>query len=348
MTGEGRLRRRGRFAAFAGALALAFTLGALAAGAAFSKPGELPEAPEPLIVTATPITQFRPHDTSPRFGPLTFLGGLVLRSSYPAFGGISAFTLGEGDRFLAVTDAGVFLAGKLDLDGDRPTGLSDVTAAALKDDYGRLMAQHGRGDAESVAVAPDGIYVGLESVNEIWRFPRPPLGSWGRSVPVPPGVRQLRFNIGLESLTYVPSGALKGALIAIGEDGIKAGEDLPGFIIGGPSPGRFTITKSGPFNATDAGIGADGFLYLLERHFSIATGVLMQVRRFPLADVKPGAVLTGSVLGTFDMGYEIDNMEGLAVTTNAAGETLLTMISDDNFSPIQRTVLLRFAVQPAH
>jgi hypothetical protein len=44
------------------------------------------------------------------------------------------------------------------------------------------------------------------------------------------------------------------------------------------------------------------------------------------------------------MGYEIDNMEGLTVTRNAAGETLLTMVSDDNFSMLQRTLLLRFAV----
>ncbi len=85
-------------------------------------------------------------------------------------------------------------------------------------------------------------------------------------------------------------------------------------------------------------------LYLLERHFSFSTGVLMQVRRFPMADVKPGAHLAGEILFTADMGYEIDNMEGLAVTRSAGGAILLTMISDDNFSPLQRTILLRFAV----
>ena len=60
--------------------------------------------------------------------------------------------------------------------------------------------------------------------------------------------------------------------------------------------------------------------------------------------MKPGATIDGEVLGTFDMGYQIDNMEGLAVTRNAAGETLLTIVSDDNFNPLQRTVLLRFAL----
>ena len=73
-------------------------------------------------------------------------------------------------------------------------------------------------------------------------------------------------------------------------------------------------------------------------------GVKMRLRRFPLAAVKPGAVIDPQVLGTFDMGYDIDNMEGLAISRNKAGETILTLISDDNFNFFQRTVLLRFAL----
>ena len=45
-----------------------------------------------------------------------------------------------------------------------------------------------------------------------------------------------------------------------------------------------------------------------------------------------------------DLGYEIDNMEGLSVHRGANGDSILTLISDDNFSPIQRTVLLQFAL----
>ncbi len=42
------------------------------------------------------------------------------------------------------------------------------------------------------------------------------------------------------------------------------------------------------------------------------------------------------------MGYDIDNMEGLAVHRTDAGDIILTLISDDNFSPLQRTLLLQF------
>ncbi len=37
-------------------------------------------------------------------------------------------------------------------------------------------------------------------------------------------------------------------------------------------------------------------------------------------------------------------MEGLSVHRTAGGETVLTLISDDNFSAIQRTLLLQFTL----
>lgn len=311
--------------------------------AALADASRLPQQPTPITVEARPIAGFHRLSRESRFGALDFRGGLVLTSAFPGFGGISGLSLGADGRFLAVTDRGIFLSGRLVTDGDRPVGLEDVKAAALQDYMGRAQALRGRGDAESLTRAPDGVYVGLEDVNEIWRYPADPLGAKGQKIPAP-AVRSLRNNLGLESLAYVPEGRLKGALIGVGEEGRRAASDLPGFIIGGRTPGTFTIRKSGLFDATDLALGPSGELYLLERDYAPSRGVSMQIRRFALKDVKPGAVLDGEVLGTFDMRYEVDNMEGLAVTRNAAGETLLTIISDDNFSALQRTILLRFAV----
>ncbi|GGF84962.1 hypothetical protein GCM10007301_51160 [Azorhizobium oxalatiphilum] len=313
---------------------------------ALSKPRELPRQPVAIKVAATPIERFRINSDDTRFGQLEFRGGLVLTSDYSGFGGISALTLDARENFLAVTDAGVFLIGRIVTEGDRPVGLADVRAAALLDSTGKPLAGQKREDSESLAVAPDGsIYVGLETINEIWRYPGPdPLGQKGERIDVPAAVKQLRHNTGLESLVYIPDGPLKGTLIGIGEEGASGSDDLPGFLIGGPSPGLFSIAKSGWFDATDAALGPGGTLYLMERHYAPTTGVSAQIRRFRLADIKPGARIEGETLFTGDMAYEIDNMEGIAVTRNAAGETLLTLVSDDNFSLLQRTILLRFAV----
>ena len=37
-------------------------------------------------------------------------------------------------------------------------------------------------------------------------------------------------------------------------------------------------------------------------------------------------------------------MEGIDAHVTEQGETVLTLISDDNFSPIQRTLLLQFTL----
>lgn len=320
---------------------------ALTLARAFAKPSVLPVSPVAIDVTCIPIDHFRPGGEETRFGALTFLGGLRLTSSFPGFGGLSALRIeGRPERFLSLTDAGLFVAGQLDTEGLKPVGLSHVRAAAMLDENGRPLADNGRADTESLAIGPDGIYVGIEGVNEVWRFPGPdPLSQRGVSVHVPEGVKALATNRGVESLSVIPSGPRAGTLIAIGEAGTTGNPDLPGFLIGGPRPGRFLVKKSWKFNATDADVGPDGRLYLLERHYSPMEGVFMQIRRFEMEAVRPGATIDGEVLIRADMGFEIDNMEGLAVTAGPSGETLLTLISDDNFSPLQRTLLLRFALE---
>lgn len=319
---------------------------ALTLARALAKPSILPTTPVPVEVQSSPIDRFRPGGDETRFGALTFLGGLRLSSGFGGFGGLSGLRIeGRPERFLALTDAGLFLSGRLETEGLRPVGLSSVRACAILDESGRPLAENGRADTESLAIGPDGIYVGIEGVNEIWRFPGPdPLGQHGVSVRVPEGVKALAANRGMESLAVIPTGPRAGTLIAIGEAGTTGNPDLPGFLIGGPRPGRFLIKKSWKFNATDADVGPDGRLYLLERHYSPVDGVSMQIRRFEMDAVRPGATVDGEVLIRADMGFEIDNMECLSITTGPSGETLLTLISDDNFSPLQRTLLLRFAL----
>ena len=70
----------------------------------------------------------------------------------------------------------------------------------------------------------------------------------------------------------------------------------------------------------------------------------MRIRRIPLADIKQGALVDGPALIEADLAYQIDNMEGIAVHRNARGETIITLVSDDNFSVLQRNLLLQFAL----
>ena len=90
------------------------------------------------------------------------------------------------------------------------------------------------------------------------------------------------------------------------------------------------------------------YLYLLERHYyGMVGGITIAVRRIEAADVRAGATLQGKEIATFDMTETIDNMEGLALRRGASGGTFVYMISDDNYNPLQRTLLMMFELVPA-
>jgi len=109
--------------------------------------------------------------------------------------------------------------------------------------------------------------------------------------------------------------------------------------------GRILYEGTRPSGIADAEmapiLGADG-RPLAARGWS--SGLAVRMRRIALGEIKPGAVVDGPVLFDVDLGYEIDNMEGLSVHRNAGGEVVLTLISDDNFSAVQRTLLLQFTL----
>jgi hypothetical protein len=83
---------------------------------------------------------------------------------------------------------------------------------------------------------------------------------------------------------------------------------------------------------------------LLERRYSLLRGVAIRIRRVPLESLKMGALVDGRAMIEADLAYAIDNMEGMAVHRTSSGEMIITLVSDDNFSFIQRNLLLQFAI----
>jgi hypothetical protein len=162
---------------------------------------------------------------------------------------------------------------------------------------------------------------------------------------MPPAVKKLPFNQGLEALAFVPKGMpLAGTLIAISERGLDPQGNLIAFLVGGPSPGQFSVRRTENFDVSDAVLLPPGDLLILERKFSWLGGLGIRIRRIPLQSISPGAVAEGPSIFNADLGEEIDNMEGIDAHVTAEGDTVLTMVSDDNFSPIQRTLILQFTL----
>ena len=107
---------------------------------------------------------------------------------------------------------------------------------------------------------------------------------------------------------------------------------------------EFSIKASDEFWITDATFLENGDLVILERRFGWSIGLDMRIRRFDGSKIAPGATLDGEVLMQASLTDGIDNMEGISAWTNGRGQTVLSVISDDNFKSFQRTILLEFVL----
>ena len=313
------------------------------------------DAPVSIEVNARPIPFFEPRDRSRvRFGRLAYRSGLVLTSPHRGFGGLSAFRFldDKGERFLALSDQGTWFTGRIRYEGGKMAGLDDVEAAPMLNAEGRPITEKRLWyDTESLARDGSVMYVGLERVNQIMRFDFAKGGTRARGevVPTPAAIRKLPVNKGLEALVFVPKGKdthrpLAGTLIAFSERGLDADGNLVAFLIGGPSPGQFAVRRTDKFDISDAVLLASGEVLILERKFSWFTGIDIRIRAIPLSSIAPGALVDGPELFRADLGHEVDNMEGIDAHATDDGETVLTMVSDDNFSMLQRTLLLQFTL----
>ncbi len=302
-----------------------------------------------IAVEATAMEQFDTRDPArTRFGALNFLGGLVLSSPDREFGGISGLKVAaDGAGFLAVTDKGVWLRGRIVYRDGRPIAIADTEMAPLLGPDSRPLNRRGWYDSEALTEESGIAYVAFERVNQIVRFDygREGLRARGQPVVVPPAMKTLPNNLGVECLAATPRrGPFGGGLIAISERGLDAKGDIVGFVIGGPLAGGFAVKRTDEFDVSDCALTPSGELLILERRFSWLRGLAIRIRRVPLAQIRPGALVDGAELMYADMGQQVDNMEALSVHRSADGTLVLTLISDDNFSALQRTLLLQFAI----
>ncbi len=329
----------------AGALIAALAAGSFALADAL----RYANAPIRIDIDATPIASFDNRDPlQVRFGDLEFRGGLVLTSKNPAFGGISAIRVEPGgEHFLSITDNGSWLRGRIVYQDGKLAGITDAEMAPILGADGKPLAAHGWYDVESLTERDGMLYIGIERVEQIVRFDyrRDGLRARGEPIAVPPDFKTFAFNKSLECLAAPPQGSpLANELIAITERSLDSAGNLRSFVLGSDGVTRFSVKRTDDFDVSDCTVLPPADLLVLERRYSPARGVAMRIRRVPLDQIKAGALVDGRSMIEADLGYQIDNMEGIGVHRTARGETILTLVSDDNFSIIQRNLLLQFAI----
>lgn len=345
-----------RFAAVALVVA-GFAMLALPRGAhAQVKPDSRDVAAGPIEVIATPLAAFeKGNPERRRFGRLEWRGGLLLTSPSNAFGGWSGLVVApDGKAFAAVSDAGLWMTGQFTYAASQPKGVTGAQLGPILALNAKTLTRNRDRDAEAIALV-DGtltngeVLISFEGNHRIGRFPIAGggLGPPTRYLEAPQELRRGKAKNGLEAMTVMRGGPWKGAVIAVAENFPDADGRHSGWLWVNGKPQRFALEETGGFDVTDIASLADGTLLVLERRFRWLEGVKMRLRQVRAGDVAPGAVLSGEVLIQADMRFEIDNMEGLAVHTGPAGETVLTILSDDNYNPLlQRTILHQFTLHP--
>lgn len=284
-----------------------------------------------------------------RVGQLVYRGGLEITSSDARFGGWSGLMVAaDGKRMLSQSDEAHWFRADLVYDGEgNLVGVTHAELADMLDMNGKTMPKK-EGDAEGLAAltpqGPDGaVAISFERDHRIWKYDlSQTLDAKPSVIPTPPEIKSLDFNSGLEGLTeFAPH-----MLFTVAETAQDHGAH-PAWLIS--DDGKFEkldVVHHEPYEISDAAMGPDGNLYLLERHyFGPVGGVVAAVREIDRTDAKPSARLDGHEIAKFTMRENIDNMEGLALRRDDAGHTFLYMISDDNYNhPLQRTVLLMFEI----
>ncbi len=322
---------------------LHFALLALAACACTVKAAPSDAGWEAVAVQATPAAISDKAGVGARYGPLIFRGGLELRSRNALFGGWSGVLVDSEGTLTAISDEGTFLRAKLALNeaGDL-VGLTDAKLALMRNEQGDPLDGKDWQDSEDIARLADGRYaVSFERRHRILIYDLDGAGPAAPATPGPAVPQNMNANEGIEALEQMAN----GDLIAGREFSARQK----------PPTQFYELSMSGaPVRTGDADVGAnyglvslrrlaDGDYLALERFYFPIIGYRTELRRFSAAglDETPPR-LAGRPLVRLAKPLALDNFEGLALVEAPGKPIRIYLMSDDNFSSHQRTLIYAF------
>jgi hypothetical protein len=295
----------------------------------------LAAAAKPLELSSRRVHLNAEDPRAERIGRLQWRGGLELSSDDEDFGGLSALLISaDGARMTAVTDQGRRITARLLYDSNgRLAGVAEGRIGKLDGTDGKHLKGKRHKDAESLARLSDGsLLLSFEHEHRILRYP-------AAAKPLKKTPEILGPNKGVEALAVLDGERVIG--ITQGRD---KDDDVAAFLRQDGRWSRLSYPKHGDFKPTGAARLPDGDLVVLERYFTWLGGPAARLVVIEAAQVRPGATLEGREIAEFRPPYTVDNMEGIATRRGPDGETLIYLLSDNNFNALQRTLLLMFAL----
>ena len=307
-----------------------------------------PAMAKDITVTAAPVPLNPGDPAQTTVDALDYVAGFALDSTAPEWGGYSGMVMApDGSSLIAVSDVGHWL--KLELKHDAAGKLTGVGAARLEpllDETGKPVAGKEWSDAESISLTADGHFVvAFERRHRLWRYASVdgvPSGT-ASEIAVPAEISGLPENGGIEAMAAIGADGfvLIAESAAAGEPSrlwIKAKELGDKWLTG-------TVDRSDGFEPTDLSDQPTAYSLLLERHYSEAEGPSARISILsPMATSDPR--FTAKALAVLRLPLSVDNFEAIGQRTGPNDETFIYVMSDDNQSDTQRTLLLQFRMHP--
>lgn len=286
-----------------------------------------------LIVAAALSVAMGSFAQSP--GGATLVGEYRWVSDDALFGGFSGLKVSaDGGAFTTVSDGGIVGSGAFErAESGEITGVSGYEFGPLRTSKG--VPTEGRtSDAEGLAIRDDGaLVVSFEGYHRIMVYSTPDASAeWHKHNHE---FDNFQNNSGLEALAYDGD----GVLYAIPERSGVLTRPFPVYRFKNDEWDQpFGIPRLPPYLVVGADFGPDGKFYVLERHLSGIFGFRTRVRRF---EISGDSISAGEVLLETSAGKH-DNLEGISIWRDSAGDIRVTMISDDNFRAFQRTEFVEY------
>ncbi|MEP0191669.1 MAG: esterase-like activity of phytase family protein [Erythrobacter sp.] len=296
---------------------------------------------QPLAADETELRQVPLSEEDPtldRVGDLKYLGGLDVPRMDQNIGGLSGLRWdADSQRLLAITDDARWVWITLEETEDQLTGISKVESGPLLGVDGEPLTGKQEGDSEGLTRDGDGPWgVSFERNHRILIYDNGLSGQPGEANQSPTDyLGDLEPNNGAETIAAGKLGHLVCAERV-------ASNQQPNCAYFPDESSRYRAFSVLPSQIiadlggvpTDADAMSDGTFLVLFRSYSPAQG-----NGAAIVSYAPGG--TRRELATFRPPLSVDNFEGLAIRQEGE-RTFLYIVSDDNFSGSQRTLLMKF------
>lgn len=288
-----------------------------------------------LIVCIIFLKPIYTYSTTINTWELSLFNSKIIIHEDDDFGGISGITLSEnGENFVLLSDKSFFFKGKIIRDNlNKIIDLKIREKGQLSSSKGEILTGKNIDSESIVKKDKRGYYISFESNNRIMYHET--LKSPGKFIPEHPDFDKLLFNDGIEALAIKDN----GELYALPELPPKGKDFHPIYKFYNNSwtiIDKIKIDQG--FKIVDAEMIDDENLITLERKFSFYDGFKIRLRRikFEKDIIKNSEILLES------LPWEYYNFEGLGKWKDSNGNIYLTLVSDNQFSPLLKTEVKEF------